>query len=193
MSGDTTLNDFAYVPHLAPEVYLTREYSVASDIYGAGVTLYRLVNGDSFLPSISPAELRQQSIEGKFPNRKLYRDFIPRQLRSIINKAMNVDPTSRFASAEEMRHSLEQVKIEMNWREKALTNGSQWTCGWGDRIYEVSRTRADRHKWNLEVKKGRSKETLRRYKQLCAKNLSKKAAEQQSRRILQDFVTGKLR
>jgi serine/threonine protein kinase len=54
---DTTqLKQYQYVLHLAPEVRRIEDYTQLSDIYACGVTLYRLVNGDSNLPQITPAQ-----------------------------------------------------------------------------------------------------------------------------------------
>ncbi|RKY24578.1 MAG: hypothetical protein DRP62_03460, partial [Planctomycetota bacterium] len=50
--------DYAYILHIAPEVHQRKKYSIASDIYACGATLYRLVNGDRYLPSLSPAEVK---------------------------------------------------------------------------------------------------------------------------------------
>jgi serine/threonine protein kinase len=47
---------YQYRLHLAPEVRKMTDYTQVSDIYACGVTLYRLVNGDTYLPSIDFAE-----------------------------------------------------------------------------------------------------------------------------------------
>lgn len=187
------VKQYAYILHLAPEVWEKDEYSIRSDIYACGVTLYRLVNGDSYLPILSsPSEISAQIIKGKFPDRTQYREFVPRPLRMIINKAMHVEPSKRYTSAQEMRHALEQVIVEKNWQEKILPNGIQWTCGWSRKCYEVKRNCGRDNKWNVIVQKGRSKNSLRRMNALCEEGLSKQGAEQVTRRILQNFVLGRL-
>jgi serine/threonine protein kinase len=79
------VKDYAYILHLAPEVPLRGEYSAQSDIHACGVTLYRLVNGDSYLRPLSPTEILKQSKAGRYPDRSSYREFIPRPLRALIN------------------------------------------------------------------------------------------------------------
>lgn len=185
--------DYVYILHLAPEVYERKEYSIASDIYACGATLYRLVNGDRYIPSLSPTEIKDACIQGKFPDRTFYREFIPRPLKVLINKSLNTDPSKRYSSTEEMRHALEQIVVEMNWNERKLPDGFRWTCTWDKKCYEVRRTELPYNKWSVVVRKGSSKVSLRRMNALCRKELSKAKAEQLTRRVLQDFVLGKLR
>jgi serine/threonine-protein kinase len=187
------VKDYAYQLHLAPEVKSANDYTVFTDIYAFGVTLYRLANGDTFLPAIPIAEARLLSLAGKFPDRSRYRDFVPRPWRIIINKAMEVNPKLRFQSAEEMRHAIEKVKAEKNWIEKTLSGGVEWTCGWDNRCYEVARRWHPDGTWEVVVRKGQSRKALRRISNLCLESVSKSRAEQHSRRVLQDFVLGRLK
>jgi serine/threonine protein kinase len=183
--------DYAYTLHLAPEVKDPGDYGVPTDIYACGITLYRLVNGDSILPQINPQEARRRASTGQFPERAAYRDFVPRPLRMIINRALNIDPAKRYSSAAAMRHALEAIVIEKNWSERILQNGSQWTCGWNQRCYEVSCFRGVSGKWSVVVRKGPNRKRLRRVGRLSHADLTKEKAKQCACRILQDFVLGK--
>ena len=187
------VKDYAYVIHLAPEVIRHRKYSVQSDIYAAGVTMYRLVNGDSYLPTIDPLTRRQAILDGKYPDRSHYREFIPRPLRTFINRAMDPLIDRRFKSAEEMRHALERIALQMNWNESVTTDGMRWVCGWDNKCYEVTRSCCKDKTWSVEYKKGSSKHDLRRVTSLCGKDISKMKAEQLTRCILQDGVQGRLK
>jgi serine/threonine-protein kinase len=157
------------------------------------MTMYRLVNGDNYLPAVSPQDARLLARKGKFPDRGRYRDFVPRPLRTFINKALSVDPVNRFKSAEIMRHALEQVTIEKNWREKHFRNGTEWTCGWNPRCYNVICESDGRGAWNVTVRKGATRKSLKRIGDLSKSGMARTAANQWARRILQDFVLGKLR
>ena len=128
------MKDYAYTLHLAPEIRRPQDYSVLSDIYACGMTLYRLVNGDSVLPALAPELAHEQALRGKFPDRSLCREFVPRPLRSVINKALNVDPRRRFQSAADMRHVVEQITVE-----KMVLSGRV------DGIEGVTRSRGGRH------------------------------------------------
>ncbi len=186
------VKDYAYALHLAPEVSGPSTYSVLTDIYACGVTLYRLVNGDSYLPVVSPGEAQLLASQGKLPDRQSYRAFIPRPLRTVINKAINVDPAQHFQSADDMRHALEQVTVEKNWSERRLSNGVEWTSGWDSKCYHVTLLRRRNGVWDVTVQKGQAKHALRRVTSLCLEHATKTKAEQHARRVLQDFVLGKL-
>ena len=185
--------DYAYVLHLAPEVIQTRRYSVASNIYAAGVTLYRLVNGDSFLPTIDPLDVQQAIIDGRYPDRNRYRFFIPRSLKALINRSINENSLRRFKSADEMRHSLERLTLQMNWKEQTLANGFRWSAGWNNRCYEVTLILQSDKTWHVETKRGKSKRSLRRITSFCHEKLTKTKAEKVTRRILQNHVLGRIK
>ena len=187
------VKDYAYIFHQAPEIFqnASNQFSYANDIYACGVTLYRLVNGDSYLPPLLPMEIKDACIQGKFPDRTYYREFICKALKLVINKAIHVDPSKRYSSAKAMRHALEQVAVTMNWNEKKLPNGYKWTCGCNNKCYEVIRIESPKDNCSVTVRTGKSKANLRKTTSLCQDKLSLPKAQQLTRKILQDFVTGK--
>ena len=105
------IKDYKYVLHLAPEVAGGAPYSVVADIYSCGVTMYRLINGDSFSSMPSGSDIFDLASAGKFPDRTRYREFVPRAWRTLINKTMSVEPNARFRTAEELRHAIESMQI----------------------------------------------------------------------------------
>jgi eukaryotic-like serine/threonine-protein kinase len=185
--------DYAYILHLAPEVILGKPYSVSSDIYACGVTLYRLVNGDSYLPTLLPEEIREACKAGYYPDRAKYRDFVPNPIKRLINKALEIDPAKRFRTAGEMRHALERVAVYMNWRERKLPDGVQWNCCWLNCCHEVTKRLVDGKGWSLSVRKGKSKDKLRSVTSLCQQGIPQGKVDSAARRVLQDYVLGKLR
>ena len=187
----SVLKKYQYWMHLAPEVSKLSDYTYLSDIYSCGITLYRLVNGDNYIPPIPVSDLRDLASKGKFPNRTHYRDFIPISLKRVINRALNVDPSLRFQSAEKMRHALEQVDLCINWTENVIPNGVRWRTSHNEHTIELSKTENKYKTWNIELKKGVNKSSLRKRNNLCANRISKKEADKFAKRILQDFVLGK--
>jgi serine/threonine protein kinase len=187
------VKEYAYVVHMAPELYEGKPHTVATDIYACGVTLYRIVNGDAFFVLPPPDQLEDCICNGDFPDRNAYRDFVPLPLRRLINQGLALMPHDRFKSASEMRRALERLVIEKNWVERKLVNGTEWRCGWDKKCYEVQCLHGSHGKWIVSVKKGPSRFALRRQTALCAEGLTEDSARKRARRILQDFVLGKLK
>ncbi|MET0645306.1 MAG: bifunctional serine/threonine-protein kinase/formylglycine-generating enzyme family protein [Pyrinomonadaceae bacterium] len=88
--------------YLAPEA-LEGEFSVATDIWGAGVLFYQLLTGELPFEASNPRELMRaiQTEEAEPLPRQ-----IPAGIREIVYKALEKDPERRFSSAAEMREAL---------------------------------------------------------------------------------------
>ena len=107
-----------YITHGAPEAFTLSTATVATDIYAIGMTLFRMVNNYSYW------EARINRINNKekvFLNGTLiknigYRDYIPKKVKKIINKACNPDASKRYVSAKEMRNAIERLKYLFNWQ-----------------------------------------------------------------------------
>jgi len=184
------VKDYAYLIHLAPEVSTISDYSVLSDIFACGVTFYRLVNGDRYLPQLPLDQVRQKISDGTYPDRREYREFVPRSLKSVINKAMSVDPTLRYQSAEALRHAIERVPIVANWNEQVLADRMRWTLGRETECIELERVALTGGKYLVQTRKGSSKHTLRRIGTFCKANISEGEAIKLCQTILQGFVVG---
>jgi len=108
-----------YKLHAAPEVLQNGQVSVQTDIYQVGLTTFRLLNGlgtirDKF-NSLGESDYYQLVQQGKVVQSADYLPFIPRNLKSVINKAIHVNPTSRFQSALQMRRALERLSYPGYW------------------------------------------------------------------------------
>ena len=179
------LKKYQYMLHLAPEVNSCEDYTKLSDIYACGVTFYRLINGDKFLPSISPVEARYLALQGKFPDRKKYRNFIPRNMRVLINRALNIDPAKRFQSADDMRHAIEKLNIKIDWEENLVPNGVLWEGQDKKFYYKVNLFKRIDKKWCIEAQKGTQIDSLRRIRAMCHNDLTKAEATRMTCSILQ--------
>lgn len=117
-----------YIAHLAPEVIEGADSSPLADVYALGVTAYRLINGDAYLPD--PVQLNtpieEAIISGKYPNRSRHRIYVPQSVRRVLSRAMAVDPATRFKSAAELRHALERTMPAVSWTEAPTHAEAAW-------------------------------------------------------------------
>lgn len=119
-----------YNRHLPPEDVggTTGITTVVGDVYAAGLTAYRLLNGDHALrgiitPGVDPMEL---IAKGKYPNRKFWLPHIHPRLRRTVTKAMHVDPGKRYPDARSFRKALEQSRPMVSWWPTSPATGFGW-------------------------------------------------------------------
>lgn len=130
LADATTAPPRAYPMHLPPECVSanTGITTVAGDIYAAGVTAFRLLNGDHALRAViqSGADVRDLIARGKYPDRKLWLHHVHAPLRRVVNKAMSFDPAKRYKDAGTFRRALEQVRPKVSWWPSSPISGTGW-------------------------------------------------------------------
>lgn len=105
--------------YMAPEVFSSRPYGSAADIYSLGLVLYWLLNERRlpFLP-LPPAALSAEEDE-QARIRRLHGERIPApknggaELRRIVLKACEFTPENRYRSAAEMHVDLLRCQIDV--------------------------------------------------------------------------------
>ncbi|QDG93245.1 serine/threonine protein kinase [Rhizobium sp. NIBRBAC000502774] len=120
------VTELFYTPHASPEAINNEEFSAASDVFAAGITLLRAVNNMSGWDAILAGETWQALVrEGKLATKLGFADYTPRKLKRIIKKAINPIVADRFGSASALRQELERLRPLRRW--VRLTD-NEWTC-----------------------------------------------------------------
>ena len=92
--------------YLAPEC-LAGESDARSDVYGLGATLYELLTLQPPYPMESPARLVKQVADADPLEPHQLNSRIPRDLETIVLKAMAREPRRRYATAGDLAHDLQ--------------------------------------------------------------------------------------
>ena len=115
-----------YNTHLAPESFSTSTTSALTDVYAMGVTYFRSISNISewrkalsLIPN-NWSYVRNGSLIQKIG----LHDHIPDQIKRIIRKACNPNPTQRYQSAEEFKQQLDRLRFNIDWTKNEETD---WT------------------------------------------------------------------
>ncbi|MFT9820362.1 serine/threonine-protein kinase [Lysinibacillus sp. NPDC056185] len=133
-----------YVRHRSPQTFETIERTVLDDIYQVGLTLYRLCNGDdnfhSQYESLVESGQNPKDFISKalFPNRTEYLPHIPKKLRSIINKTLEVDTAKRYQSMLDLINDVSKIEDFIIWDVEIEVNKYTWSYVNGKMKYEVT-------------------------------------------------------
>lgn len=104
LAEDTVRNLLAnaamYLPNAAPELLQGGPSSAATDLWAMGCTLYRLIAGES------PFDTQQDTLNGSYEPMHHVDPQVPLRLSRVVDRALSVDPTARYATAAEMRGDL---------------------------------------------------------------------------------------
>lgn len=139
-----------------PETFLQGVGLRESDLFQVGLLLYRALNGEAmYRPQVPQyaAELRDKVVRGKFPNRQLFMPHVPMRLRTIVRKALKVDPTERFQSATDFADELARVPIALDWRTEPIAPaGTRWIADRADQPSLVVELLPDgSNTWRVEI------------------------------------------
>jgi serine/threonine protein kinase len=121
---------------------------VPSDIYGAGMTLFEMLNGPLPYRDLDPEQLDRRVTRGLPalpPGRFTFEPHISDQLRRIVRKAMRPKPADRYQSASKFIDAIEQVSC-IDWTHTSGEDlGGVWEGSW-----PLRRTAERRRRYRVE-------------------------------------------
>jgi serine/threonine protein kinase len=97
------------LPYMAPELFRGAPASPGTDLYAAGVLLYRLVTVEYPVSAGSVSAYREAHAAGRRNHLLDARPDLPEAFIAVVEKATDPNPAKRFRSAGAMALALEQV------------------------------------------------------------------------------------
>lgn len=111
-------------------------FTVATDIYGLGTTLFQACSGPLPFDDYDPEDIyRRVFQQGRraLPNRhyEAFEPHIPQALRRVLRKAMKQSPTDRYQNARDFARDLQRLRV-VDWRRTACGDGlvGTWEGRW---------------------------------------------------------------
>lgn len=104
--------------HLAPEILRGIMPNHQTDIYQFGVTMYRICGYELFHEQLqtyfengvfNTSKFDSDIINGLFPDRNKYHNYIPKSLVEIINKCMITELSRRYQRASDIMHDINRI------------------------------------------------------------------------------------
>jgi len=99
------------VSYMSPEQCKGDPVDGRSDVYSLGVLLYEVTTTRRLFKNESEYVIMDAIVNGKVPSPRSRRPDLPEQLSQIIMKALAVDVTERYQSAEELRIALDRFAV----------------------------------------------------------------------------------
>ncbi|MNW35563.1 Serine/threonine-protein kinase PrkC [compost metagenome] len=118
--------DKIYKKHYVPEVFISKDLTNQFDVYQAGLTLYRMCNGNEDFKSQTVGLTKEKIQSGVFPDRSRFLPHIPNSLSKCIKKALEVNPDKRYGTVLDLMNAISAVTENLDWRYTKDEDKEQW-------------------------------------------------------------------
>lgn len=146
-----------YRKQVPPEMFTGVDKTIQYDIYLAGLTLYRMVNGDQHFDSQFTFASRDEYIdaitEGRFPDRENYLSHIPQKMRKTINKALEVATQDRYSNVLDLMNELGKIEEQLDWRYSVHEDVKIWSKDLSDKEYIIKLSEKEGGKLKMSTSK----------------------------------------
>lgn len=172
------VSNFFYNANLAPESIRAPIFTPQTDVYAAGLALFRAVNGIKNWRAARAAlpDWKASFLAGTVVKDMGFQGHVPLKLQRVIKKACHADPAKRYESSAAFRDALERLNFERDW----FRTPSGWEsthAGKQERIV-VSQAGAS---WSVDYIRGRT-----RRRSLCRAGMTQEAATAYAAQIVAD-------
>ncbi|WP_227546063.1 serine/threonine-protein kinase [Marinobacter fonticola] len=103
--------------YMSPEQLKGQRIAGTSDVYSLGVTLYKLASGETPFNADTLANLTYQILNKRPRSVREFNPDLPDGVIRLINKAIQRDPSKRFASAGAMAEALRRAAVRKGSKE----------------------------------------------------------------------------
>lgn len=163
----------------------TKQY----DIYLAGLTIYRLLNGNEHFSVQKNLDINQYKadiLNGKFPNREDYLYHVPQKLKKAVNKALNVSPSDRYPNVLEFINELSNIDENLDWEYSKAPNTQKWTMDQGNKTLTINVVSNGNIHQIETFKQMKSNGNVSKVKDHCHKNLNTKNLKPKVQKALRE-------
>jgi serine/threonine-protein kinase len=130
LTQHTAMGDVLGTPnYMSPEQVMGQKVDARSDLYSAGVVLYKLLTGSLPFEGDSIITVAVKIAQTEAPTIDKLRGDVPLSLRRVVERALRKQPEKRFQSGEEMAQALSAVARELHEAEERKISGRRIPIG----------------------------------------------------------------
>src|SRR5262249_54852016 len=97
---------------MAPEIARGRSGDTRSDVFSLGLILREMLIGPRFPPGLAEAQALEHARDGFVPP-TFFELQLPREVREILARALELEPSRRFPHATALAYELRRVALSM--------------------------------------------------------------------------------